>query len=473
MLKSVMALLFPLITFPYASRILLPEGIGRVNFANNIVSYFTMLAGLGIGTYAAREAARRRDKKEELSQFTKEIFLINLLSTVISYLLFLVCFFFIPKLSTYRPLLLVSSMSVIFSFLNIGWLYAAEEDFEYPTIRSIVFQILSLFILFFFVKTPKDCIQYISMGVFASVGADICNFIYSNKYISWHQKCQLNLKQHLKPIFVFFGMTLVVSLYTMLDTSMLGFLSNDTQVGFYTAATKLSRIVISVITSITGVLLPRFSYYAVTKQNDELWKLFNKSFKYSTYLSLPSIAGLCLLSRPLMLLLSGQAYLPAVFTMQVISPIILLISLSGLIGTQLFASIGKEKLTLLSVSIGAVVNFTLNSLLIPRYGANGAAIATVFAESSVTIFQMFCAKKYINIKEQFVSFLQSAGACIVMAVCVFVVYKIFKTTFIQTLISVITGCIVYAAVTLLLKNEIAIEIAKIFKTKFFYKRAGR
>src|SRR5574344_1746550 len=435
-IKSVMALLFPLITFPYASRILMPEGIGRVNFANNIISYFTMLAGLGIGTYAAREGAKLRDDRAAFSKFTKEIFTINLLATIISYCLFLICFFCIPKLSSYRPLLLVSRLSVIFSFINIRWLYTAEEVFEYPTTRSVIFQILSLFILFIFVKTPDDCIAYISMGVFSGVGSDICNFIYSNRYVSWNEKCRLDLKKHLKPIFIFFGMTLVISLYTMLDTSMLGFLSNDTQVGFYTAATKLSRIVISFITSITAVLLPRLSYYSQNNKEDELDRLFNKGFSYSTYLSIPCITGLVLLSTPLTLLLSGNAYLPSVTTMRIICPIIFLISLSGLIGTQLFAAVGKEKTTLLSVSIGAVTNFTLNSLLIPKYGANGAAAATVCAESSVTLFQIICARHYINLRSQLFSVLQSIAGCLVMSAAVIALCYIFKSNTVKIITSI-------------------------------------
>ena len=151
-IKSFMNLAFPVVTFPYASRILMPEGIGRVNFANSIVSYFSMLAGLGIASYATREAAKIRQDKVLLSKFSKEVFFINLASTFISYVLFFIALFCIPKFSEYRTLLLVCSTTIIFTTIGMGWLYSALEEFRYITIRSIFFQFVSLIFLFLFVR---------------------------------------------------------------------------------------------------------------------------------------------------------------------------------------------------------------------------------------------------------------------------------------------------------------------------------
>ena len=146
----------PIITFPYASRVLLPKGIGMVNFANSIVSYFVMIAGLGISGYATREASRLRNDKISLSKFCKEILTINFISTGIAYILFIIALLFIPKLHDYKILLLVSSSSILFTTIGIDWFYTSQEEFKYITIRSFIFQIISLVFLFTFVRSSKD-----------------------------------------------------------------------------------------------------------------------------------------------------------------------------------------------------------------------------------------------------------------------------------------------------------------------------
>ncbi len=461
-----MGLLFPLITFPYASRILLPSGIGKVNFANSIVSYFAMLSGLGINIYAIREAAKRRDDNDALSKFSKEIFYLNMISTVVSYILFFIALFTVTKLSNYKALLLISSTTILFKTLGINWLYNAEEEFEYITVRSIIFQILSLFFLFIFVKTKEDYLQYAAMGVLSTVGSNICNFIHSRKYINWRKKYDLNIRPHLKPIFIFFGMALVTSIYSILDTSMLGFLSTDEQVGFYTAAIKLNRMVLTLITASAGVLLPRLSYYIENGRNDEFVKLFNKALRYVVYLSVPSAVGLCLLSYPLTMLFSGKNYLPAVLPMKVITPILVMISISGTIGIQLFASIGKERYTLLTAVAGACINFTCNSLLIPKYGALGAAIGTVMAETTVTTLQIVLARKYMYVKTHIISLIQIVVASLIMGGCVYFFQTVCTNYILQIFISILIGCISYYAATLILKNQTAWELIDFLKTKF-------
>ena len=171
-IKSVMNIIFPIISFPYASRILLPEGIGSVNVANSIIEYFLLIADLGIGTYAAREAARIRDNKYELSKLTREILFFNFITTTIAYLLLIISLLFINRLSDYRLLLIICSTKILFSTIGIGWLYTAQEDYGYITIRHIAFQIISLILLFTLVKSKEDYLIYAGIGVFSNIQID-------------------------------------------------------------------------------------------------------------------------------------------------------------------------------------------------------------------------------------------------------------------------------------------------------------
>ena len=469
-IKSFMNLAFPVVTFPYASRILMPEGIGRVNFANSIVSYFSMLAGLGIASYATREAAKIRQDKVLLSKFSKEVFFINLASTFISYVLFFIALFCIPKFSEYRTLLIVCSTTIVFTTIGMGWLYSALEEFRYITIRSIFFQFVSLIFLFLFVRTEKDYIQYALFGIVSSVGSNICNFIYARKFIDFNIKTRLEIKPHLKPIFTFFGMALVTSVYIMLDTAMLGFLSGDVEVGYYSAATKLNKMVLGILTAVTAVLLPRLSRYAEKKDESSFDLLVEKAMCVVVLLGLPCSVGVILLAEPLVLLFSGNAYLPAVLPMQVISPIILIISVASLTGTQMLPAMNKEKIALASYCLGAVTNVTMNYLLIPRYGALGAAIGTVGAEAMVTGFQIIILGRSLLKKGIIVNLLQSIVATVGMGISVYFVVSHVEHVLLQIGMGVLAGVCVYAMLLFVLRNRYFVLYSSQLLGVLFHKR---
>lgn len=460
MVKTIMGLIFPLITFPYASRILQPSGLGKVNFAHSIISYFSMIAALGINTYAVREAAKLREDKAALTKFVKEILTINMTSTVIAYLLLSFTILFVPYFSEYRVLLVVCSGTILFTTLGMDWLYTALEEFSYITIRSILFQFLSLILLFVFVHTQEDYLKYASISVISSVGSNICNFIHARKYISITEKIKKTLCHHLKPIFTLFAMSVATSIYTALDTTMLGFIAGDEQVGFYTAATKINKIVLAVITAASAVLLPRLSYYISQHENEQFFNLSAKALNLIILLSLPCAVGLNLVARPVILLLSGVSYESAIPVMQIMNPIIVAISLSGLIGIQIFMPLGKEKLTLVSVILGAVINFTLNLILIPKHGALGAGVATICAESSVTLFQLILARKYFEWKRIVPHVIQCIFACIIMTLCILFLEKIQMNMILQLVLTVIIGAFVYGTVLIVFHNKFILSIIK-------------
>lgn len=460
MIKTIMGLIFPLITFPYASRVLQPAGLGKVNFAHSIISYFSMIAALGISTYGVREAAKLRNDKIALTKFVKEILSINMVSTFVAYLLLAFSIFLLPYFSEYRNLLIVCSGTILFVTLGMDWLYTALEEFSYITIRSIFFQLISLVLLFAVVHNQDDYLKYAAIGVVSSVGSNICNFIHARKYIDFTQKYKKNLHKHIKPIFTLFAMSVAVSIYTALDTTMLGFIAGNEQVGFYTAATRINKIVISVITAASAVLLPRLSYYISQHNEEQFFELSAKALNLILLLSIPCAAGLSLVARPAVLLLSGNKYEPAILTMQIMNPIIVAIAISGLIGIQIFMPLGKERITLVSVIFGALVNFCLNMFLIKKYGAFGAGVATVCAESSVTIFQFVFARKYFDWKKIFSHFLQCIVACFVMSVIVLLFLRSELNLILQLVLSVIIGSFSYGLVLLFLRNKFCLSFIK-------------
>lgn len=463
--KTLMGLVFPLITFPYASRILMPEGLGKVNFALSIISYFAIISSLGIENYGIREAAKLRDDKIQLSKFSKEIFMINMISTIVAYALLAVAIIFIPKFLEYRRLLIVSSATILFTTLGMNWLYSAVEDYLYITIRSIIFQVISLILLFLLVHSKDDYVKYAAISVVSNVGSNILNFVHSRKYISFKIDKPLKFKKHLKPIMVLFAMAVAVKIYTVLDTTMIGFLKNDYEVGIYTAATKINKIVLSLVVSIGTVLLPRLSYYSSMEDKTEFYKLAYKGFDILLLIALPSAVGLSLLSTSIVHLLSGNGYEAAILPMRIMNPIIVVIGLSNFIGIQMFMPLNKEKWTLYSVLVGAVVNFFINLFLIPIYGSVGASIATLCAEITVTLTQLILLRRFLKINKIAKSLIKYFLNSVVMGVFVYACVRFISVEWVELVIGVIVGVVVYILILVIEKNELIYEVLTSIKNK--------
>lgn len=465
-LRTIMSLLFPLITFPYASRILLPEGTGKVNFANSIIGYFGMLASLGIGTYGIREAAKVRHDKRLLSQFTMELFIINLLSTLVAYILLYIAIIAVPKFHEYRMLLYMTSITILFTTMGISWFYSAVEEYGYIALRSVVFQVVSIVLLFSFVKKKEDYIIYASIGVVSSVGSNIFNLIHARKFISFSGIRKLELKKHLKPVFVLFGSSLAISVFTLLDTSMLGFLSTDVEVGYYSAATKLTRMIRDLFPAVFTVLFARLSIYAERTEDKERYEslVFNM-LNFIICFALPIISGLFLLGKPILVLLSGVAFLPALPAMYVMVPVILFSATAGFLGGSVLNSLSKEKWYLYTVIAGAFINFTLNYLLIPHHGAFGAGVATVATELALMTCYVIQLRELIPFKKLAKPFGQSCFACIVMTAILYLIKDCLFSGFLQILMMTCIGITVYFFVLLLFKNYFVMQIIEIVKNK--------
>jgi O-antigen/teichoic acid export membrane protein len=457
-IRVLMLIIFPLVTFPYASRILLPEGIGKVNFAISVISYFLLFASLGINTYGIREAAKLRHDKYKLTQLVKELFTINMFFTILAYLLLFLALMLIPHFSSYRTLLIICSVQIIATTIGMEWLYSALEEYVYITIRSIAFQMLSLILLFIFVRDVDDYLNYALITVISSVGSYLLNFIHSRKYIDWFQKTEMNYKKHLKPIMVIFSLNLSVNIYTNLDSLMLGFMKGDIAVGVYTAAVKIIKIVGLLITSLGSVLLPRLSFYLNENRESEFNELIKKSFNFVLMTSIPAVIGLFLLSPQIIKIFSGESFMAALIPMQILCPIIILTSLSNLTGMQILVPSNREKLLVISVTASAITSFTLNLFLIPRYGVVGASISTFIAEFIAISLQIYFLRDYFKGKKLFGYSYQYMIAGICMAGVVLIIIKNVQGTFLQVSLSIVAGAITYALVCLLFKNPFFIGI---------------
>lgn len=464
-IRNLMNIIFPIISFPYASRILMPEGMGKVNFANSIIEYFSLIALLGIKTYASRECAKIRDDKEKLSKTAKEILIINGISTVVSYILFAIALLVVPKFSGYRILLVVCSAKILFLTMGMDWLYTANEEYRYIAVRSVFFQIASLVFLFTFIKGPEDYILYGAMGVFSSVGSNVCNIVHSRKYINIFRKTEIELKKHIKPVLIFFGENLAVKIHTALDSVMLGFLLTDESVGYYSAANKISLLVRQLIQAIFQSLMPRTSYYLQKNEKEKYNQMMEKAMNVVFFFSMPAAFGLFILGEPIIILFSGNRYLPALAAIKIIVPTIVICSFNSFLNNLILIPSKKEKILLLAQCIGAVSNVILNTVFIPIWGVSGAALSTFFVELAITILSFYYSFKYINIRKLLQSFFESLLAALIMTAVIYFACHNIENHAIQTVVSIAVGAAVYAVVMILMKNTTAMLIISMLKKR--------
>lgn len=389
------AMIFPVITYPYVTNILGPHGIGTVSFANSVVTYFSMFAQLGIPTYGIRACAKVRDDRQELSRVTHEILSINLITCVISYLLFFLSVQMVPQLREEKTLYVVMSSMILFNCFGAEWLYKAMEQYRYITLRSVLFKFIALVGMFLLIREDGDYVIYGGITIFASVGSNVLNLINMKWLVDLKPVGGYNFRRHLRPIFVFFAMSIATTVYTNMDNVMLGFIRGTTENGYYDAAVKIKNILVGVVASLGTVLLPRMSYYVERGEREAFAKVTERALRFVFLLSLPLCVYFMLFARPSIYLLSGTAFEASILPMQLIMPTLVFIGLTNIMGIQILVPIGREKQVLISEIIGAAVNIAANSLLIPGMGAAGAAIGTVMAEIAVFIVQLYGLRKII------------------------------------------------------------------------------
>lgn len=456
---TVAGIIFPLITFPYISRVLLVEGSGKVAFATSVVTYFTMFASLGIPTYGVRACAIVRDNKEKLSKTVQELLIISGGTTLLTYIVFGISLFVIPEFAQERTLLLIVGLGIGLNTIGVQWLYNALEQYSYITTCSILFKVIGMILMFLLVKESSDYQIYGGVYVIASFGSYVLNFICLRKFVTFQKTGTYQFKQHLKHIIVFFAMSAGASIYLNLDVVMLRFLQSNEAVGYYNAGIKVKTVLVTCVTSLGTVLLPRLSYYIETADKKAFQLMVGKAFRFVFVAASAVTVYFSIFARESILLLSGEAFLPAVGPMMILMPTVLLIGLSNVTGIQILTPNGREREVMYSIWGGAILDFVLNLIVIPKFSANGAALSTLLAEGMVLLLQCWFLR---DVLWSYIRQVQCWKIVIALAVAsvMTIPVKIWidSGVFVTLLVSAIVFFGGYAVVLLLLKEPFVSEI---------------
>lgn len=457
-IRTMLNLLFPLITFPYVARTLGVDNVGKYDFALSVNQYLLLIAALGINTYAVREGAKYRDDPARISTFASQVFTINLFSTIFAYCVMVVGLLTVRKFDDYRLLLVVFSIELIFTTIGMEWVYTIFEEYTYITVRSIIFKVLSIVLLLTLVKKPDDYVVYAGITVFANAGSNILNYIHLKKICKVRVIKNTEWKLHLKPILVIFASTIATSIYVNSDITMLGFLATDYEVGIYSVSAKIYRIVKQMLAAVLVVSIPRLAMLMGQKREEEYRKLFTKIFNVLTALVFPAVVGLFMTSREIVLLIAGKEYINAVSSLRLLS-VALAVCIFGWLFNQCVMMPAKKEKTVLIVTItSALVNIAINFFLIPFLKENAAAISTIVAEGIMLVVCVYHGLKITRLDRSVIyNALSVFVGCGVICLTCTGIRQLGLSAVITLVLCIAASCITYGISLLLFRNKIIME----------------
>ncbi|MBO7389537.1 MAG: flippase [Oscillospiraceae bacterium] len=455
---QIFSILVPVVTAPYAARVLTAEGIVINSYVSSMVSYFVLFAGLGTSLYGVREVGSCQNDLQKRSNILWEMISIRSLTSVIMLVFYVV--FVLLTVSQDRVLYWIYAVNILYVIFDISWYYQGIEEFSYTVLASFFIRLMNVLLLFLLVKSPNDVWIYASLTVFGNAATGVILWIcLKGKAV---RRTEIQPFRHMKSIIALFIPTIAINIYTVLDKSMIGwFSSGSAENGYYEEAEKIVRIALTVVTAMGTVIIPRISLLFQENDKKNMDYYLGKSFRFIWCLGLPMIAGIFCVSDIFVPVFFGPGYEKVETVMPLLSFIIVLIGLSSVIGMQYLVPTRQQKPYTFSVTMGAAVNLAVNLLLIPRLFSIGAALGTIAAETAVTAYQIGFVRRTDQMQTGLIfnGALRYLFASLIMSAVLLFVKQFAKPDLLWLLITVFTGMGVYLIYLLIIRDEFLIENA--------------
>lgn len=384
--------IFPLITFPYISRVLGVANIGICDFVDSVINYFSLFAMMGINTVAVREIANCKDDKCELSKTFSSLLCLNTISTLLVILILISLIFAVPEFYKYRNMMFIGVFKLLFNTFLIEWLYKGLENFRFITIRSVCIRCLYVVCVFVFVKSPNDYVVYYILMTLTIIVNSTINLYYSKSFICFSFK-DINFKKYLKPFIILGFYGLLTSFYTTFNTLYLGLQWNNVEVGYYSTATKLHSIILAMFSAFTGVMMPRMSALVSEGKKDSFKVLFDKSVNALFIFALPILCLSIIFADQIIICIAGHEFLPAVHCMRIILPLIFIVGYEQVLVYQILMPLKRDREILINSIIGAFVGVVTNIIFVPLYGSIGSSLVWILSELSILFLAQFFVTK--------------------------------------------------------------------------------
>lgn len=443
----------PFVTVPYLTRVIGADGIGIYSYTNSIVQYFILFGTIGLSLYGTRQIAYVRDNEKELEEEFWRIFFLRLFFSSCSLLAYLG--FVLLTNSEYKGYMMIQTFALIGSALDISWYYQGIESFKKLAARVVSFKLIGTACILIFVNSAEDVWLYVLIQVLMILVGNI--FLLANVFpgMRFRKVTIQSIFCHLKPALALFLPQIAIEIYAVFDKTMLGVLADVTQVGLYTKAEEFAKVPLMLITVFATVLFPRLSNQFKKEGISVLNQSLNNNLQIVTFIGMGSAFGIAGIAREFVVWMMGDGFAGAIPLLCVLSPLTLIIGTSNMIGRQYLLPANKNMVFTVTVSLGAVVNFVLNIILIPHYGGIGACIATICAEICVVLSQFIYVRKAIEIRPYLVEFFKCLLSGVLMYFVVRFVGKIVTIKIINTLVQIAIGVFVYFGVLCLIHGRTA------------------
>lgn len=452
-IHQLLTLFLPLVTAPYVSRVLGAEGTGIFSYTSSIQAYFTIFAALGTGVYGVREIARNRNNKKQYSTLFWEIELLTVLTSSVAIILWLLWAVFSKEFQLIYLILTLNLFAVLF---DISWFYTGLEQFVYTIGLNALFKIFGTIAIFTFIKAPSDLNAYIFIIASTSLLSSISLWIYLPKILVKVSLNTLSLKGHLKQTLIYFVPTIATSIYTVLDKTMIGVITqNANENGYYEQATKIINILKSItFTALNSVLGARIAYLFSEKKYDEIKSRIALSLDFIFFIGMAFFFGLLSVSETFVPIFFGQGYDQVIYLLYVFSPIVVIIGVSNCLGSQYYTPAGLRSQSAKYIIIGSVLNLLLNLVFIPVFRSKGAVISSVLAESLITFLYVKNSNGYVDFKQLASYFNPRFIAGFIMYLIVLFIKQYLPNDLLGLLIQVLIGGMTYFMITYLQKDNI-------------------
>ncbi len=457
-LLSISQILFPLVTFPYASRVLGPEALGAVSFADNFTIYFLIFAALGIPLYGVREIAKVKHDSKRLGQVYSELLFIHLLSSCAAVIILFFISYYTGKLRSNFALYQIGMGVLLGNVFIAEWFFQGIEKYRYIALRTVTIRLFTITLMFLLVHSIKDRNTYYALNLVAVTISALLNTSMITRLVRVSFK-GMSLKKHVKPLFLILASGMVTTIYLVFDTVILGFLTNDVTVGYYAASMRISKISLAIIGTLSIVLLPRLTLAFQKNDHMEARALLGRSMNFVVFLSIPIAAGTWCLSEEIIRLFAGNNYLPAIGSLRVLCFIVIFVGMAQVFSNQILLPLHQEKKILYASLFGVVMSLTLNFTLIPVYKHLGAAISSLCTEMIVTLVLFIYARKLLKFPFPLVRCLQSALTCALFFVVKYLVVQVTTLPVLVLIFTIGISAVIYLLVQVLLwKNKEVIHI---------------
>lgn len=459
---QLLALILPLITGPYVSRVLGPVGVGVNTYTYNIANWFVLVGSIGVGLYGNQQVAYARGNQKKLSQCFWEIFIMKEITIVLSFIIFIM---YILLVGRYKQYQLIQSVYIIAAGLDISWFFMGIEDFKRIVLRNFFIKLISLLLILTLVKNKNDLFLYLCILSFATLFGNLTLWPFLRGElvsINWHF---LNPFKHFSPAVALFIPLAAIQIYTGLNKVMLGYFDSTIAAGFYDKSDVVVKMTLTIATSLGTVLMPHSAKIFGEGNMEKVRELLYRSFSFISLISVPLAFGLAAISFRFGRWFYGSGFEKVGLVMFLESFVIIIIAWASITGNQYLVPTNQISVYTHSVLVGAVVNIVLCIPMIHFSGLYGAMISMVIAETTVTLYQILAIRNQINLKKLFDGIGKFMFAGFLMFIPIFYLNLTIQMTFISLVAEIILGICIYIGTIFVIHPPILDDIILFFENK--------